>query len=211
MKNLFNQYTMRQLTILLVFTMLIGCNDASKKEATTTSILSQEASTVTIVKKETKNNNILCQINGRDWAYTKASGIVSMEGKPRKRTAIITFTKKLEKGSETIQLYYDADSFELIIASLQLKFKNKDGKLFTCYYYLSPDTQKHSPKSIMSGTVDLSNLTAASGTADVSNINIKYEKEALLNPEEGVVTLTDLEFTAIGYSDIDKLSNAFKK
>ncbi len=211
MKNLFNQYTMRQLTLLLVFTMLIGCNDSTKKEATTTSILSQEASTAPIVKKETKNNNILCQINGRDWAYTKASGIVSMEGKPRKRTAIITFTKKLEKGSETIQLYYDADSFELIIASLQLKFKNKDGKLFTCYYYLSPDTQKHSPKSIMSGTVDLSNLTAASGTAVVSNINIKYEKEALLNPEEGVVTLTDLEFTAIGYSDIDKLSNAFKK
>ncbi|WP_156950122.1 hypothetical protein [Maribacter antarcticus] len=202
---------MRQLTLLLVFTMLIGCNDSTKKEATTTSILSQEASTAPIVKKETKNNNILCQINGRDWAYTKASGIVSMEGKPRKRTAIITFTKKLEKGSETIQLYYDADSFELIIASLQLKFKNKDGKLFTCYYYLSPDTQKHSPKSIMSGTVDLSNLTAASGTAVVSNINIKYEKEALLNPEEGVVTLTDLEFTAIGYSDIDKLSNAFKK
>ncbi len=206
---------MKKIIYLLPLILIMSCNTATKKE---TSISGEEGNVVVQEVKENKsapkatsNSNYLCKINGEDWAYTKASGIVSTHPKTKKRTALITFKKKLKKGSESIQLHYDADSKELIIASLQLKFKNKDGKLFTCYYYLGPDTKKHSPKSAMSGTIDLSNHTTAFGTAGVSNINIKYEKEALLNPEDESVTLTDLKFTDVGYSDIDKLTNAFKK
>lgn len=194
--------------------VILSCNTATKKETTNTleeSAVVEQKSNVKSVVKTTPNNTYLCKINGIDWAYTKASGIISTHRKTKKRTALITFKRKLEKGSESIQLHYDDDSKELIIASLQLKFKNKDDKLFTCYYQLDTNTKKHSPQGTMSGTIDLSNPSSASGTAEVSNINIRYEKETLLNPKDGQITLSNLKFSDVGYSDLDKLKNAFKK
>ncbi|CAN0605202.1 unnamed protein product, partial [Ectocarpus sp. 12 AP-2014] len=137
MTTLFKPNIMKYSILTFVFSLLMACNTTAKKEETNT----EQASPVAVVKSnlevEAKKDNtstFLCKINGKDWAYTKASGIISMEGKPRKRTAIITFKKKLEKGSESIQLWYNADSFELITTAVQLRFKNKEGKLFTCYY-----------------------------------------------------------------------------
>ena len=154
--------------------------------------------------KTTNKGTYLCKINGEDWAYTKASGIVSTHAKTKERTALITFKRKLEKGSEHIQLHYDANTFELIKTSLQLKFKNKDGKLFTCYYEISPQLKKHSPQSTMSGTIDISNASSASGTAEIINLNIRYEKGKLFDSKNAIVNLTDLKFSGVGYSDTDK-------
>ena len=193
-------------TLLLLVFFASSCKESNKNsevENNAIEVLKKETTTKT---KSKNNTTYLCEINGRKWSYTKASGIVSRHKKTKKRTAIITFTKQLEKSKESVQLHYDADSFELIIASLQLKFKNKEGKLSTCYYYLSPDTKKNSPKSTMSGDIDLSSPTEASGTAEVSNINIKYEKEELLDLKNAIVNLTDLKFSGVGYSDIDKFS-----
>jgi len=206
---------MKRITYLLPLIMILACNTTTKKE---TSISGENENMVVQEVKEDKpeskkvsNSTYLCKINGEDWAYTKASGIVSTHRKTKKRTALLTFKKKLKKGSESIQLHYDTDSKALVVASLQLKFKNKDGKLFTCYYTLNPDNKSRKPQSTLSGTIDLSNTAAASGTAEITNITIDFEKKNLLNPENSTVTLTDLKFTGIGYSDIDKLSNAFKK
>jgi len=165
----------------------------------------QQKKTINTASKPVKEGINLCKINGKDWQYTKASGIVSRHKKTGKRTAIITFKKKLDKGSESIQLKYDGDSFQLESASLQLKFPKKDGGLMTGFYDLFPDTRDKNPQSDMSGTLDLSNATTASGNAELINFNISYEKELLENPKDAIVTVSDLHFSGIPYSDIDKL------
>ncbi len=199
--------------ILVVIISLLSCKKNNEEQISTDndSVQNQEVKTKSLSEKEIVNTNNLCQINGQAWAYTKASGIVSTHARTKKRTALITFTKKLNKGSESIQLHYDADSFEIIIASLQLKFKNKDGKLFTCYYDLHPDTRNRHPQSELSGSINLSDPSSASGVAEIKNLNIKYEKEKLLNAEDAVISVTGLKFTNIGYSDIDNLFKPSKK
>ncbi|MFT5906089.1 MAG: hypothetical protein ACI9E1_001694 [Cryomorphaceae bacterium] len=155
-------------------------------------------------KKEIVSNNTLCKINGQDWNYTKASGIVSTHARTKKRTALLTFKRKLEKGSEHIQLHYDTETSKLIAASLQLKFTKKDGKLSTCFYDIKPETRSRKPQTELMGSIDLSNPSNASGTAEIKNLNINYEKDKLKNAEDAVITVTDLKFTDIGYSDTDK-------
>ena len=206
---------MKSILTLLVCSLFFGCNTTSNKKENNTadSVISVATTPKTtnaqaiIPDKET----YLCKINGKAWGYTEASGIISKERKPNKRIAFITFKKKLEKGSESIQLRYDTETSELIVASLQLKFKNKDGKAFTCYYDLSEDTKKKSPNGSMSGSIDLSDSDTASGTATIANVNIKYEAENLENPDNATLQITDLSFSGVGYSDIDKLSNTFNE
>ena len=186
----------------------MACNNGTEKDSQNNPEEKATETAQTIDKKTpaktTTKGTYLCKINGEDWAYTKASGIVSTHAKTKERTALITFKRKLEKGSENIQLYYDANTFELIKTTLQLKFKNKDGKLFTCYYEISPPLKKHSPQNTMSGNIDISNSSSASGTAEITNINIRYEKGKLLDSKNGTISLTDLKFSGVGYSDTDK-------
>ncbi len=191
----------------------MACNNTTEKDSQNPKEEATKSAQVVDQKTPAKTatkGTYLCKINGEDWAYTKASGIVSTHAKTKERTALITFKRKLEKGSENIQLYYDANTFELIKTTLQLKFKNKDGKLFTCYYEISPPLKKHSPQSTMSGKIDISNSSSASGTAEITNINIRYEKGKLSDSKNATISLTDLKFSGVGYSDTDKLSNAFK-
>jgi len=192
---------------MLSIIFLIGaCKNDNQKEVNKHNNQDQEEKIRTKTEDKAVNEGTyLCKINGKDWAYTKASGIVSRHKKTGKRTAIITFKKQLEKGSESVQLYYDSDSFELESASLQLKFPKKGGTLMTGFYDLFPDTRDKNPESDMSGTLDLSNPTTASGTAELIKFNMKYEKGLLENPKDAVVTVSDLNFSGVGYSDIDKL------
>ncbi|OUS02494.1 hypothetical protein A9Q86_03035 [Flavobacteriales bacterium 33_180_T64] len=189
--------------ILIAILLLVACKSETKKDTNET--VKDEITEITTNVKPKGNTTYLCKINDIDWAYTKASGILSTHAKTKKRTALITFKKKLEKGSEHLQLTYDADTFQLIAASLQLKFPKKDGSLFTCYYDLKPETRKRHPESELSGSIDLSNASSASGTAEIKNLNINYEKENLKNLENAVLTITGLKFENIGYSDTDNL------
>lgn len=213
MKTNFKHIFMKYITILIAFILVLSCNRLTKKEASKTdeteSIIVQTSTDKKQVKEGFKET-FLCTINGKDWAYTKASGIISKDRKTKKRIALMTFTKKLQKGSESIQLRYDADSFQLLIASIQLRFKSNEGKLFTCYYELFPDTKKKSPDATMLGSIDLSDQSTASGNAKITNLNIKYESEKLEDQANGTINLSDLEFSGVGYSDIDKLSNTSK-
>jgi hypothetical protein len=167
---------------------------------------SAETSTIPVpVVESVQNGTLLCQINGKPWHYTKASGLITADRKTGARTALITFTKKLEKGSESIQLYYNAETYELQKANAQLKFPKAGGGRFGGIYELSdlPHTQKV-PGNSKAGTIDLSDPKAASGTANVINAGVLYEKEQLANAEDAVVSLTDLRFAGIGYSDLAK-------
>ncbi len=199
---------MRTFILILSLTVfVISCKNEKGKNNVDhkTAEKKQQKQTINIASKPVKEGVNLCKINGKDWQYTKASGIVSRHKKTGKRTAIITFKKKLDKGSESIQLKYDGDSFDLESASLQLKFSKKDGGLMTGFYDLFPDTRDRNHESDMSGTLDLSNTTTASGNAELINFNISYEKELLENPKDAIVTVSDLHFLGIPYSDIDKL------
>ncbi|WP_400080497.1 hypothetical protein [Winogradskyella sp. R77965] len=207
---------MKSYAIIILLMFLI----ASCKDTNTTSVEqynTTETATAEVVNKETtaeskpKNKGtFLCKINGKDWSYTKASGVVSRHKKTKKRNAIFTFTKQLDRGKESVQLYYDGDTYELEAASITLKFPKKDGGKMDFFYQLFPDTRKRNPESDLSGTIDLSNPTSASGNAEVSKLNIRFEKEKLEDIGNSVITLTDITFSDIGYSDAENLFGSKK-
>lgn len=196
----------KSLFALFALFLLVSCGETNKKVQTSaeeTDKVEQEVVQKTVVKTS-DNSTFLCKINGEDWGYTEASGIVSRHKKTGKRTAIITFKKKLDKGSESIQLYYDGDSFELEKAAAHLKFPKKGGGMVSGIYALYPDTRAQNPNSDMSGKLDLSDPAEASGNAELINFNIRYEKDLLENPDNALITVTGLKFSGIGYSDINK-------
>ncbi|WCO01739.1 hypothetical protein [Psychroserpens ponticola] len=200
---------MKKLITLIVILLLVACKTETKKDNNET-VITQPKEEVSTSKPKDNNETYLCRINSKDWAYTKASGIVSTHAKTKKRTALITFKKKLEKGSEHLQLTYDAVTFQLIAVSVQLRLPKKDGKLSTAYFDLKPETRKRHPESELSGSIDLSNASVTIGTAEITNLNINYEKDKLKNAEDSVLNITGLKFENIGYSDTDKLVNTYK-
>ncbi|MDN3493449.1 hypothetical protein [Winogradskyella bathintestinalis] len=202
---------MKPYTLLIVLIIAL----TSCKESNETNSLEQneknETATAEVVKKETatkskntSNGTFLCKINGKDWAYTKASGIVDTHAKTKKRTAIITFIKKLDRGSETVQLFYDADTKKLEKVNIHLKVPKNDGKTMTAMYIYHPDTNSIHPNAKISGTIDLSNPTKASGNAGVSDLDARFEKNAIANTDDKLITVEGINFTGVGYSDLDK-------
>ena len=200
---------MSRFFILLCFFSFAACSgdSAGTSEGVEETTLAPEVTAPVPAPQSTNQGTKLCQVNGVAWAYTKASGIVSRHKKSGKRTAIITFKKKLEKGSESIQLYYDGDNFELEKVAVQLKLAKNDGGRFTGFYNFEPASSRNQPDAQLSGSLDLSDASAAAGTAEASNINISYEKNQLANPEDAVINITGLSFSGVGYSDL----NAVKK
>ncbi len=198
MKNIF-------LWIVFLLTLFSCQNSKEKERKSEINSVSEEKSNAKIVSyKSNLKTTYLCKVNGKDWGYTKASGIVVRNKNTGKRSATITFKRKLEKGSESIQLTYDGDSFQLERASLILKFPKKGGGLVSGHYSLHPDTRDQNPESNMSGTIDLSNASLASGNAELSKFNMKYEWSLLEDPKNRVVTISGLNFKDVGYSDVNK-------
>jgi hypothetical protein len=199
---------MKKLITFAVILLLVACKSETKKDETVqveTEMVSQIETSKKPMEKEEKNyGNFLCKINGKDWSYTKASGIVSRHKKTKKRTAIITFTKQLEKGKETVQLYYDGDTNELEKASVHLKQVKKDGGKMTAMYQLQLKGGTRLPESEISGTLDLSKPTA-SGSAEVTKMKIRFDEGNLDDKSVSVISITPFNFSGIGYSDAEKL------
>lgn len=197
---------LRLLPLLFIAFLFAACSgDAAEMEATVETPAVEVSPTPAPASEPSQNGTLLCQVNGKPWHYTKASGIITADRKTGARTALITFKKKLDKGSESIQLYYDADTYELQKANAQLKFPKAGGGRFGGIYELSDKAHtKKIPGNSMGGSIDLSDLKVASGTATAINIGVMFEKEALANEEDAVISLTDLRFSGIGYSDLAK-------
>ncbi|NNC44525.1 MAG: hypothetical protein HKN99_01415 [Winogradskyella sp.] len=192
-------------SLILLLLLATSCKENTQDTSAQnekTDVVTKEAPTKSKTKKST---TYLCKINGKDWSYTKASGIVSRHKKTKKRTAIITFTNKLDKGSESVQLTYDGDSYQLESASIQLRLPKKGGGMMTAFYQMFPDMRERYPESDISGTLDLTDPTAASGNAELSKLNVRWEKENLEDPANSVITLTGIKFSDIGYSDSERL------
>ena len=202
---------MKIFKLLFLILTLTSCKENNKSN-TLEKVKATETGTTDLPNNEliTKSENgrdgtFLCTINGNDWAYTKASGIVDTHAKTKKRTAIITFTKQLEKGKETVQLFYDAQSKTLEQVSIHLKVTKNDGKTMTAMYIYHPDTNHFHPNAKISGTVDLSNPTSASGKAEISELDARFDKNDITNAQDKLITVENLNFKGVGYSDLDKV------
>ena len=189
---------------IIVFAILIltSCKDSGNSGAVSdnTTVATIATNTSPQNDKQGDEGTYLCQINGKPWHYTKASGIVSRHKKTKKNNATFTFTKKLDKGSEVVQLFYDGDSYKLDRAAVHLKVPKVSGGLMTAMYIYHPNTMKKHPNAKVSGVIDISNPTNASGKAEISDLDVTYDKEKVKYSRDKIVTVTDIKFDGIGYS-----------
>ncbi len=198
---------------ILLLALLISCGEANKKEQdtkTTSENKMTETAETTLAKKE-GNTTLLCKINGEDWGYTTASGLVSRNSSTKVRTATITFVKKLDKGSETIQLEYDVDDNALTIVRVELKRPAKDGKTITAFYNQYANQLDRDPEASMSGTVSLDEDEREVSGKALFAISNDYEQDKLANPDDLLITISDLNYSGVSYSDTDDLKKLLKK
>lgn len=200
---------MKKLITLAVILVLVACKQETKNDATS-AIETEIGKTSKIepskkaTEKPTQKGTYLCKINGKDWSYNKASGIVSRHKKTNKREAIFTFTKQLDKGKETVQLFYDGDTNQLEQVNIHLKVAKTDGKRMTAMYIFHPNTMKFHPNAKISGTIDLSNPSNASGNAEISDLDVRFDKKDVKNKADKTITVVGINFTGIGYSEAGK-------
>lgn len=205
MKNLYNT--------IIILSLLISCGDTVKKvgdraESATGTNLENKAKTAS---KSNDNTTYLCKINGEDWGYTSADGLVSRNSSTNIRTATITFINKLAKGSESVQLEYDVEANTLTRVLAELKCPDKEGNLFTNFYNQSADRLDRNPESSMRGTINLyEDQRVAAGNA-LFTVKNDFEKDKLGNPDDLLITVSDLNFSGVPYSDTDDLKKLFKK
>ena len=205
MKNLFNT--------IIILTLLFSCGETVKKTEDRAENLTEidPQNKEKTVANRGDNTSYLCKINGEDWGYTSADGLVSRNSSTNIRTATITFIKKLEKGSESIQLEYNVDANTLTRVLAELKRPDKDGNLFTNFYNQSADRLDRNPEASMSGTVTLSeDQRVAAGNA-LFTVQNDFEKDKLGNKGDLLITVSDLNFSGVSYSDTDDLKKLFKK
>lgn len=205
MKNLFNT--------IIILTLLFSCGETVKKTEDRAENLTEidPQNKEKTVANRGDNTTYLCKINGEDWGYTSADGLVSRNSSTNIRTATITFIKKLEKGSESIQLEYNVDANTLTRVLAELKRPDKDGNLFTNFYNQSADRLDRNPEASISGTVTLSeDQRVAAGNA-LFTVQNDFEKDKLGNKGDLLITVSDLNFSGVSYSDTDDLKKLFKK
>tara|TARA_R110002073_G_scaffold41593_7_gene117454 strand:- start:1641 stop:2258 length:618 start_codon:yes stop_codon:yes gene_type:complete len=205
MKNLFNT--------IIILTLLFSCGETVKKTEDRAENLTEidPQNKEKTVANRGDNTTYLCKINGEDWGYTSADGLVSRNSSTNIRTATITFIKKLEKGSESIQLEYNVDANTLTRVLAELKRPDKDGNLFTNFYNQSADRLDRNPEASMSGTVTLSEDQRVVAGNALFTVQNDFEKDKLGNKGDLLITVSDLNFSGVSYSDTDDLKKLFKK
>ena len=193
--------------------VLYSCGETVKKvedRAENATEINPESKEKTVAKTA-DNSTYLCKINGEEWGYTSADGLVSRNSSTNVRTATITFIKKLAKGSESVQLEYDVDANTLTRVLAELKRPDKEGNLFTNFYNQSADRLDRNPKASMSGSITLSeDQRVAAGNA-LFTVQNDFEKDKLGNASDLLITISDLNFSGVPYSDTDDLKKLFKK
>ena len=207
------QRTTSVLLKVLVISLLFSCGETNNKEQQIETNTLETATTPQAkeVAKNTSNGTFLCKVNGEDWYYTSSNGLVSENSATKVRTATIGFTKQLAKGTESIQLEYDVKKNVLNNIWVQLKRPNKEGQLITAFYTQYGDKLHLNPEASMSGTVNLNESgRKASGTA-IFTIANDYEQKQLANADDLMVTVTDLNFEDVAYSDTDDLKKLMKQ
>ena len=103
----------------------------------------------------------------------------------------------------------DTNTLTRVLA--ELKRPDKEGNLFTNFYNQASNRLDKNPEASMSGTITLDeDERVAMGTA-VFTVQNDFEKDKLGNPEDLLITISELNFSAVSYSDTDDLKNLMKK
>ena len=103
----------------------------------------------------------------------------------------------------------DANTLTRVLA--ELKRPDKDGNLFTNFYNQAADRLDRNPEASISGTVTLSeDQRVAAGNA-LFTVQNDFEKDKLGNKGDLLITVSDLNFSGVSYSDTDDLKKLFKK
>ena len=86
-----------------------------------------------------------------------------------------------------------------------------EGNLFTNFYNQSADRLDRNPKASMSGSITLSeDQRVAAGNA-LFTVQNDFEKDKLGNASDLLITISDLNFSGVPYSDTDDLKKLFNK
>lgn len=199
---------MKTLYLIIATSLLIACkgenNQVETKSETVETVA--ESSQPKQTPKTTNNGTLLCKINGQDWYYTKASGVVAKNDNIGHRRATITFKKKLDKGSESVQIEYNSETNEVTRVLIRLKRIGINGETISAFYTMRLGYVKAGEQ--MLGTVNLSDPNNASGTAKIT-IENDHEK-AKLKPEDHLLHITELRYSGVGYSDINREFDKYK-
>ena len=205
---------MKKTAIFLMLCFILNSCGKTDKKAQNSESVSDTNTTETTTKNKTTNTNstnTLCKINGDPWHYDSTHGLVSRNSQTNVRTATIGFTKKLDKGSESIQLEYDVDKNVLNSVLVELKRPNTDGKVITAFYTEFRKELDVNPEARLSGSVSLSEDTRkASGNGECVLLN-DDKKRQIFNPEYITIKITALNFSDISYSDTDDLKKLMNK
>jgi hypothetical protein len=160
------------------------------------------AATITTTERVNKKDIHLCKINGEDWQYTTASGIIFTEKNSTVKKALFTFKKQIEKGSEAVQVEYNLENNTLIRVLVNIKRSNKEGKSISAHYVATENSAATNKNIVLSGTIVISNSNTAAGTANFK-VDNRYEKTALKYSEDLLIHVSNLHFSGVRYSDID--------
>jgi hypothetical protein len=184
------------LSIVSLLPLLCACNDTHNQAQSHEEPLDQK----TVSHIETQEDSELtskCIIDGNVWDYTEVSGVIVTDKQKNLRIAKITFTKILDKGKEHLSLEYNAETGELISGGIQLKFPAKGGGRVHGIFSLTEE-------SSTSGTIDLQDEGVAHGQATLTNLEMQYEWNKLENPEHKTISVAEINFSEVGYSDVAK-------
>lgn len=198
---------MKTVYLIIATALLLACDD--KKDNTQNALENTAEATVLRAPEpqaNTAGSTLLCKINGENWYYTKASGVVEKSDNIGFRRTIVTFKNKLDKGSEAIQIEYNTETNEVTRVLVNIKRTGTDGKRFGTMYNMRVGYMKAGES--MTGTIDITDLATASGTATIG-IENDYDK-AKLNPEDHFLKITDLQYSGVGYSDINREFDKYK-
>ena len=184
--------------------LMASCKETAKKNEEVS------ATPVSITEKEASELNVLCKINGEPWSFTEGSGVLVEDKNKDMRLLKLTFTKYLNPGKEHIGLTYNEATKELIEASVQIKQPGKGDKRIHAIYLYNERTTEDNPKSSVSGQVTIGE-EVASGNAQLQNLHIQYEGSLLANQKDAEITVTELSFNDIPFSDVKKEMEAIFK
>ncbi|WP_408032668.1 hypothetical protein [Tenacibaculum xiamenense] len=201
---------MKPLFYIMLFLLTIACkNEKPDAKIVEPTIKESEKSIAKTSDEVTNKGTLLCKINDQNWYYTKASGLVTKNKRTDETLATITFKRRMDKKTESVQLDYDVTTKKLKNIGVSIYIEQnklvgfKGGLQRTDYELYASD--KKEPKESLSGTINTSDTKTLSGNANA--VIVHSLKRLIKNKKDQVIHITDLQFSNVSYSDI---SNGLK-
>jgi len=200
---------MKNIIALFVLSIaLISCGEKTEEKQKIVQEASSIASETLKSKSKMPNGETkLCKVDGVDWGYTKGSGIITADKITGKRSAIFTFSRKVLKKKETIQVEYDTETNEIVRVLAHVIRPNKEGidkvKMFSA---LKNHKKEYTGNLQNQGKVNVGDSSiGGSGSAQFCASDPYHDFENKFDEKYRFVEITDLEFKDVGFSDLARV------